>query len=202
MDDLIGLVKRARSRAAYHRDFREINTAEMIECMADAIEALQAQMAEARKQRDRAIALAEKAQDRLIEAMDRAGAARDKALEDAAMKATGFLVGNPEHGQPLRNPMSHEIADAIRAMKGEGMSDRTIIERIPSFGFARGAVVRAIGGGPNMLVVRGLEDRTVVVVCESDDGGSLRLRDPKTTTLELVAQAATPAGCAMKGERG
>lgn len=174
MDDLIGLVKRARSRAAYHRDFREINTAEMIECMADAIEALQAQLAEA----------------------------RDKALEDAAMKATGFLVGNPEHGQPLRNPMSHEIADAIRAMKGEGMSDRTIIERIPSFGFARGAVVRAIGGGPNMLVVRGLEDRTVVVVCESDDGGSLRLRDPKTTTLELVAQAATPAGCAMKGERG
>lgn len=74
------------------------------------------------------------------------------------------------------------------------MSDLPTIPRIPSFGFARGSVVRAIGGGPNMLVVRGLEDRTVVVVCESDDSGSLRLRDPKTDTLELVVQAATPAG--------
>jgi len=66
------------------------------------------------------------------------------------------------------------------------------VTTIPSFGFARGAIVRAKAGGPNMLVVRGLEDRTVVVVCESDDGGSLRLRDPKTETLELVVPAATP----------
>lgn len=64
--------------------------------------------------------------------------------------------------------------------------------KIPSFGFARGAIVRAKGGGPNMLVVRGLEDRTVVVVCESDEDGTLRLRDPKTETLELVVHAATP----------
>lgn len=66
------------------------------------------------------------------------------------------------------------------------------VSAIPSIGFARGAVVRPKAGGPNMLVVRGLADRTVVVVCESDEGGSLRLRDPKTETLELVAPAATP----------
>lgn len=63
---------------------------------------------------------------------------------------------------------------------------------IPTIGFARGAVVRPRDGGPNMLVVRGHEDRTVVVVCESDEGGTLRLRDHKTEKLELVAPAATP----------
>ena len=63
---------------------------------------------------------------------------------------------------------------------------------IPSVGFARGAVLRPRGGGPNMLVVRGLEDRTVVVVCEGDEGGTLRLRDPMTASLELVLPAATP----------
>ena len=55
----------------------------------------------------------------LISAKHRAvSSIRNDALEDAAMKATGFLVGNPEHGSPLRNPMPHEIAAAIRAMKG------------------------------------------------------------------------------------
>lgn len=38
------------------------------------------------------------------------------AYEDAAHKATSFLVGDPANGVPLRNPMAHEIADAIRAM--------------------------------------------------------------------------------------
>jgi len=51
-----------------------------------------------------------------------------------------------------------------------------------------------------MLVVRGLEDRTVVVVCESDDGGSLRLRDPKTDTLELVLAGQTPAAIRAGGK--
>lgn len=44
-----------------------------------------------------------------------------------------------------------------------------------------------------MLVVRGIEDRTVVVVCESDDGGSLRLRDYLSADLVKLLDAATPA---------
>lgn len=46
-----------------------------------------------------------------------AAAVRDEAYETAANKATGFLVGDPLAGIPLRNPMAHEIADAIRALK-------------------------------------------------------------------------------------
>lgn len=116
MDDL---VKALRSGEQADMDGTLVKVSrQACEEAADAIEALQAELAEVREQRDHAIALAEKAQDRQIEAMDRAGAARDKALEDAAVKATGFLIGNPEHGSPLRNPMSHEIAAAIRAMKG------------------------------------------------------------------------------------
>jgi hypothetical protein len=38
------------------------------------------------------------------------------ALEAAASKSTSFLVGAPHDGIPLRNPMSHEIADAIHAI--------------------------------------------------------------------------------------
>lgn len=41
---------------------------------------------------------------------------RAEALEEAATKATSFLVGDPKNGVPLRNPLAHEIADAIRAM--------------------------------------------------------------------------------------
>ena len=44
---------------------------------------------------------------------------RAEALEEAAKLATSFLVGDPKNGVPLRNPLAHEIADAIRAMKGE-----------------------------------------------------------------------------------
>lgn len=39
-------------------------------------------------------------------------------LEAAAGVATSFLVGDPKNGIPLRNPMAHEIADRIRALKG------------------------------------------------------------------------------------
>jgi hypothetical protein len=42
---------------------------------------------------------------------------RNAALEEAASKATGFLVGDPFEGVPLRDPMAHEIADAIRSLK-------------------------------------------------------------------------------------
>ncbi len=44
-------------------------------------------------------------------------AIRAEALEEAATKATSFLVGDPKNGVPLRNPLAHEIADAIRALK-------------------------------------------------------------------------------------
>ena len=36
--------------------------------------------------------------------------------EAAALLATSFLVGDPQNGVPLRNPMAHEIAAAIRAL--------------------------------------------------------------------------------------
>ena len=42
-----------------------------------------------------------------------------RGIEAAAMKSTSFLVGAPVNGVPLRNPMPHEIAAAIRAI-GEG----------------------------------------------------------------------------------
>ena len=37
-------------------------------------------------------------------------------LEAAAQKATSFLVGDPVNGVPLRSPMTHEVAKAIRAL--------------------------------------------------------------------------------------
>lgn len=50
-------------------------------------------------------------------------AARDarikaETVEAAAKVATSFLVGDPKNDIPLRSPMAHEIATAIRAMKG------------------------------------------------------------------------------------
>jgi hypothetical protein len=63
---------------------------------ADALTALQARIAALTAERD---------------------AARGAALEEAAKVATGFLVGDPQNGVPLRNPMAHEIATAIRALK-------------------------------------------------------------------------------------
>lgn len=41
---------------------------------------------------------------------------RADALREAATKATSFLVGDPKNDIPLRNPMAHEIAAAIRAL--------------------------------------------------------------------------------------
>lgn len=49
-------------------------------------------------------------------ALDRIIAAtRAEALREAAKKATSFLVGDPQNGIPLRNPMAHEVADTILA---------------------------------------------------------------------------------------
>lgn len=65
------------------------------------------------------------------------------------------------------------------------------VTTIPSLGFTRGAIVRR-NGGPNALVVRGLGERTVVVVCEADHGGSLRLREYPTSELQQVLEANQP----------
>ena len=85
----------------------------------DRAEALQAQLAEAREQRDRAIALAEKAQDRLIEAMDRVDEARDKALDDAAMVADGAPYKRGGIVCGCSEGLAGWTAAALRAMKGE-----------------------------------------------------------------------------------
>lgn len=45
--------------------------------------------------------------------------ARREGMEMAAVKATSFLVGDPKNDIPLRSPGPHEIAAAIRAMKGK-----------------------------------------------------------------------------------
>ena len=53
-------------------------------------------------------------------ALDRIIAAtRAEALRDAAKKATSFLVGDPQNGIALRNPMAFEVSDAILAMIGK-----------------------------------------------------------------------------------
>lgn len=67
--------------------------------------------------------------------------------------------------------------------------------RIPSFGFARGAVVRLRAGGPNMLVVRGFDRVTVVIAIMADAAGSVRLFEVATDDLELILEQGpvTPA---------
>lgn len=51
-------------------------------------------------------------------------------IEAAARKATSFLVGDPKNGVPLRNPMPHEIADAIRTLKRPAPSEAEKVERM------------------------------------------------------------------------
>lgn len=63
-------------------------------------------------------------------------------------------------------------------------------QRIPSFGFARGAVVHRRGSTRNMLVVRALGETTACIVIESDDGGAVRLREFPTVDLIQVLAAA------------
>ena len=61
------------------------------------------------------------------------------------------------------------------------------VQAIPSLGFARGEIVRREDdNAPNMLVVRGLGESTVVVVCERDEPGNLRLREVPTKELVKV----------------
>lgn len=67
------------------------------------------------------------------------------------------------------------------------MSETPAVTAIPSFGFARGAIVRRPEGGPNMLVVRDLADTVCVVRCEGDEGGTLRFREePKPGLAQVI----------------
>jgi uncharacterized protein YodC (DUF2158 family) len=77
----------------------------------------------------------------------------------------------------------------------------TNIQNFPAIGFARGSIVRAKSGGPNMLVIRGYGDRTVVVVCEADGDGHVRLRDVATETLQMILPSQTPLSIDLTQER-
>ena len=66
------------------------------------------------------------------------------------------------------------------------------VQRIPSLGFARGAIVRRVEDGRNMLVVRGLGETTAVIVIESDHAGSVRIREFPTADLHQVLASGTP----------
>lgn len=64
------------------------------------------------------------AQARIAELEHELKECRKMALEEAARKATSFLVGDPANGVPLRSPMASEIASAIRALaQKEGGKD-------------------------------------------------------------------------------
>ena len=63
---------------------------------------------------------------------------------------------------------------------------KTNLVDFPPLGFGRGAIVRLKQGGENMLVVRLLETTTVVVVCESDRPGNIRLREFRNVDLEQI----------------
>ncbi len=69
------------------------------------------------------------------------------------------------------------------------VSDQPV--RLPTFGFARGAIVRH-NGGPNMLVVRQLDRNVVCVLCEGDAGGTLRLREFPSDECEQIVATNTP----------
>ena len=71
----------------------------------------------------------------------------------------------------------------------------THIVAIPSFGFARGAVVTHVEGGGNLLVVRQLNATTAVVSIEGDDGGTIRLREYPTSSLYQIF----PSSLAARG---
>lgn len=70
------------------------------------------------------------------------------------------------------------------------------IVQFPPIGFGRGAVVREGVDGKNAIVVRTLGETTAIIRCETDDGGTLRLREAKTSDLiqVLPAQHAGDAG--------
>lgn len=57
------------------------------------------------------------------------------------------------------------------------------VAEFPPLGFGRGAVVRFRDGGENMLVIRSLEESTIAIACEGDEGGKLRMGEYWTRDL-------------------
>ena len=76
------------------------------------------------------------------------------------------------------------MSDAVRRTTARVM-------RIPTLGFARGAVVHRAGSTRNMLVVRGLGETTACIVIESDHSGAVRLREFPTAELTEVLASGT-----------
>jgi hypothetical protein len=60
------------------------------------------------------------------------------------------------------------------------------VTQIPRRGFARGAVVRKKEGGPNMLVVRQLDQMTACFLIESDQPGAVCIGQFATFDLEQI----------------
>jgi hypothetical protein len=60
------------------------------------------------------------------------------------------------------------------------------VERIPTFGFIRGAIVRHSASPANMMVVRGLGETTAVLAIEGDEGGTIRLHEYPTAELTEI----------------
>ena len=123
-------------------------------------------------------------------------AGRETAGDVSARKGHESLWSHAEGARRPRIPRPSE--GRARCAGGDAVSVTTI----PTIGFARGAVVRATDDGPNMLVVRGMGDRTVVIVIEADGGGNVRLRDLPTGMLHLVLKAQTPARSGEEVDRG
>ena len=127
MDDLI---ERLRAASAAMRSHYAVGAIELIPTWtmdeaADRIEALTAELD--RRKYDGVHTCHDQCQREacvLRREVDALRAQRDAALargvalgiEAAAVNATSFLVGDPANGVPLRNPMAHEIAEAIRAL--------------------------------------------------------------------------------------
>jgi len=47
-----------------------------------------------------------------------------RTLEFAARQATGFLVGDPRNGVPLRSPVPYEIAKRLRSLSPKAESNQ------------------------------------------------------------------------------
>ncbi len=60
------------------------------------------------------------------------------------------------------------------------------VTQIPSLRFARGAVVRKKEGGPNMLVVRQIDQMTACFLIESDQPGAVHIGEFATPDPEQI----------------
>jgi len=67
-----------------------------------------------------------------------------------------------------------------------------IIPLTPRGGFERGAVVRLVAGGPNMLVLRSGAEETACAFCAGPGDEKLRFRSFATRLLALALPAVSP----------